>query len=235
MSISYGSHTTYTGNAGGGASFTGPTITGTDTYLLVGITVNGSNEPAPTSVTYDGVAMTSLGSVRGGGYNRVNVYGTVNPGSAKTVSYAGDFGTSIALAVYYTGVHQTTPTRTATTGGGASTPASIDVTNSAVNDLIIGFFGTNDTPLTNSFTVARIGAGQTFREAIENASEEALISFCEEAGASGTVTNSWAYNGVYAWSAVAIPLIPSGVSAATALPRRAIDGPFYGSLRGSAG
>lgn len=237
MAIAYGGFTYVAGSASGGDSFTGPVISGTDTYLLVGIVVNGLTESIPSSVTYDGVSMgTPLVTIRGADYNRIAVYGLVNPSSAKTIAYSGvgGFIQSAAFAVYYTGVNQSTPTRTATTAGGTSSPATVDITNSQSNDLLVGFFGTDDASLANSFTEARMGAGQTYRASIANTSDEALIAFCEEPGAVGTVTTSWAYAGGYGWSEVVIPLVPtSSGSAATALPRRAIDGPLVGALRGS--
>jgi len=162
--------------------------------------------------------MTSLGTIRGGNFNRVAVYGVVNPESQKTIAYSGNFGKSVVIAAYYTGVNQSTPTRTATTAGGNPTTATANVTNSQSGDLLVGFFGTDDTSLSNAFTQARLGSGQTYRTDLVNNTDEVNLALCEKDGASGTVTVSWNYAGSYDWSEVVVPLNPAVVSSASVPP-----------------
>ena len=232
MAIAYGDFVSYTAGTGGAGSFTGPAISGLNTYLLLGICMNaGGAPPIPTSVTYDSTSMTSLGTISAD-YNRVAVYGVINPGSQKAIAYSGSSGPNCAFAVYYTGVDQSTPVRTATTATSAASPATANVTNSQSGDLLIGFFGTNDiSAIENSFPEASIGSGQTYRGNILSTSQSgANLALCEEGGASGTVTVSWGYVGAYSWSEVVVPLVPAAVGGTTSTPN---DGPFYGPLRGS--
>lgn len=194
-------------------NLTAPACTGSNTFMVLGYSVNSSTDGNVTGATYNGASIMSTYQDAGanGGTN-LFIWTVVNPASAATFSVTAiDIaGASAMVASCYSGVNQTTPIRTATTGGGAETPATVDVTNSQANDLIVGVFGLNDTTLANGFTEARIEAGQTFRATATNATDEASIATGDEPGAAGTVTHSWAFanNDSNSWREIAIPLIP---------------------------
>lgn len=193
-------------------TLTGPTITGSDTVLVIGVSINALNENAPQSVTYDGVTLTPISTGRID-FTRVVSYVVRNPGSAKNVVVdLTDTNIGAVIAAYYTGVDQTTTYRTPTTATGGSSPASLSVTNSRWGDLIAGFFGINDTTAANGFARATMGGGQTFRLQRVNATSESQLSLSDEQGVAGTVTHSWRYTDCGAgcgWAGVAIPLIPA--------------------------
>jgi hypothetical protein len=193
---------------------TAPAITASNAVLLIGLSLNGSLPiDLPTSITYNGVSLGSPTSDSGTvNFTRTAVWVVTNPASAKDIVMDFDWGAiGVVTATYYTGVHPLSPYRTATVGTGLSNPASLSVTNSQSGDLIVGFFGLNDTSAANGYTQARMGAGQTFRDQTSNLSEESQLSLSDEAGASGSVTHSWDFvnDGGNGWSGVALPLIPA--------------------------
>lgn len=222
--IAYGS---LTSTSAGGAWHTtvtlaaAPTVTGSNTVMIFTCTENGGGELPPTTATYDGVDLgVAVGTVQIN-YTRTTVWILKNPASAKafTVTFPSNTAWSVILtAFYYTGVDQTTVYRTATTATGLTTPATLGVTNSQTNDLIVGVFGLNDTTDANGMTSARIGAGQTFRfQLTEAAGAGTACSIGDEPGASGTVTHSWTFveNADNGWAEVAVPLIPAAAAAPT--------------------
>lgn len=216
-----GSYTTANEHAGNPAvSFAAPTITGSNVLLIITASWNGEETPTAITAEYNSVDISSTeidaGFVDVGGTSHIQtwLYYVINPTSAATVDVSlstTGTGNLVVIATYYTGVHQTTPIRTATTGNATTNPASLAVTNSQTGDLIFGVFGLNDTSLSNGLTSGRIGAGQTFRAQEENTTSEVQISFGEEAGASGTVTHSWDFvNNVNNGSSfIAVPLVPA--------------------------
>lgn len=87
-----------------------------------------------------------------------------------------------------------------------------------------------------------IGNGHTaptnFTEAedTENAWSNLSIAYRENvsAGATGNISGTFAISsGWSGWAAFLVRIPAAAAGGATALPRRALDGPFYGSLRGS--
>lgn len=207
-------------STGASYTYTGPSISGTNTYLIVANIQDGNgNIVGPTGMTYDGTQMTEIANNITYYDGVLSVFGIANPATGKTIgiNFGVSVGNCFSLAIYYTGVNQTTPFRTAATAYGASTPATVNVTNSATNDLIVGFFSTVNSTFADSFTEARIGAGQTFRISetykypwdSDPSQTGCLLANCEESGASGTVVHSWAYANANEWECCAIPLVPA--------------------------
>jgi uncharacterized protein (TIGR02145 family) len=217
--IAYGDVTTLSGKGAATTdALTAPSVSGSDTVMILFAAVNAANDLSLTA-SYAGA---SLGSPDIDGvfvnYIKTAAWIVVNPTSAGNFVVSGvdqscGMYCSWALtAIYYTGVEQSTTYRTGKTGTGLDTPATVDVTNSQSGDLIVGLFGLDDTADSNGMTEARIGGGQVYRSQVTNGTSEAAASVGEESGASGTVTHSWAFvndanNG---WSEIAIPLIPVG-------------------------
>jgi len=193
-------------------SLTAPTVTGSDTVMLLAMSFNTDQDQDPTA-TYNSVSLGAPDWELYDDYTYTAVWIVVNPASAALFEVthnttAGNAAWTLQ-AWYYTGVDQDTPNRTASTATASSgSPATVDVTNSASGDLITGFFGGDDTAEEDGYTEARIGGGQTYRNYICNSTEESHSAVCDEPGASGTVTHSWAHASSYGWTVTAIPLIP---------------------------
>lgn len=105
--------------------------TGSARYLVVGTVFRGGANLVATAVTYNGVAMTKIGSDRtNAGACNSNIWGLVNPASGTNdvvVTYSGTGNTMLVVASSYTGVHQTNPVdnNTGTTGTGTTFTASL--------------------------------------------------------------------------------------------------------------
>src|SRR5262245_53884091 len=108
------------------------TCTGTDLYLKVGVSIDGST--TVSSVTYNGVSLTQLGVADDGTANtRSEVWRLVAPATGAhnvvvTLAAAAKFH---CAASSYTGVHQTTPTGTVATATGNTQLATVDVSSAA--------------------------------------------------------------------------------------------------------
>jgi hypothetical protein len=223
----YHCQTSFNCNLGFIATFAAPVIAGSDTVLLIAVSINGLGTPAPLDVTYDGVSLGTADYDSGWiSFTRTSVWVVTNPVSAGDIDVTVDISegnpNGVITAAYYTGVDQTTTVRTPTTGTGFSNPASLSVTNSQTGDLIAGFFSLNDTSPTNGLASGNEGADQTYRDTLANSSQESQLALSDEPGASGTVTHSWDFvddagNG---WAGVAIPLIAADATPAT--PSRVI-------------
>ena len=197
----------------GTISMTATTCTGSNKVMIIGVDFNSSSDVSFTTATYNGTDITgSKIAATAVNFTNAAIFVVVNPVSAATfAATTTSNANSMIVTACYNGVNQTTPNRTATTGGGTTNPGTLAVTNSQTNDRIIGFFGLNDTSSANGMTAARVGAGQTSRITTTSTSTESAGSISDEAGASGTVTHSWdfvndASNG---WNGIAIPLIPN--------------------------
>src|SRR5438876_1071828 len=125
------------------------TTSGTNRALLVG--VSWSNGVTPTSVTYAGTTMTSIGSVFNGTSARVQLFyllesalpasGTPNTGSVTLSSSAGQI---VAGAVTLRGGNQTTPVGTFASATGSSITPSVAATSNAGETVIDTLFTADD-------------------------------------------------------------------------------------------
>jgi len=155
------------------ASFT---ISGTDRYLEV-LVYSGAGSPVNvSSVVWDAAgvneALTQVESyITSNTYFRSSKWALVNPtaGTSKTVTvtWTGPQGETMVIADSYTGIDQTTPTRTRPTPSQTSTSTpSLSVT-SVAGDLVVGAVAFNDSA-TGGVTTISSGA-VTIREKIEGA------------------------------------------------------------------
>lgn len=182
------------------------TCTGSNRYLVVGVSmlsVAGSNV---SGVTYGGVAMTFLGAIASGsGAIRSELWGLISPATGSntvevTLSAALD---SIAGATSFTGVNQTSPiegynSATATNVGAAD--ATVNVTTVADNDWVVDCVATSDTAIT-------VGAGQTSRNNVTGTLGSGAMSTEGPKTPAGSVTMNWTDVGAAAtWSIGAIGL-----------------------------
>ncbi len=117
---------------------------GMDRLLVVGVVVNGSPAPTVTSVTYNGVALTQIGSVlnTNPGYEniaRVDQWRLAAPSTGThdvVVSLSVGAPALLSGATSLTGADQGAPVRGYNTANGWSTTASVTVP-SASGDLVV--------------------------------------------------------------------------------------------------
>lgn len=139
------------------------TVTGANTYLTVDVELLTVTGATVTSVTDDdggtNTAMVFLGAkstVTGAG--RVECWGLANPtAGTKTIRVILSASIeSVATAVSYTGVHQTSPTEgfnsAQATNAGSATDASVSITSVANNCWIHAACVANDTSITANQT-----------------------------------------------------------------------------------
>ena len=157
--------------------------------LLVGIyTYNSGGAPAdPTSVTYGGVAMTSI-LTRTQGVHMLSVWQLIAPttGTNNVVAtWAGSHGVLGAVAWSLYNVHQTTPV---TNTGGSTSPSDTErsaAVTSADNEIGIHWIAAGST------SAYVEGAGQTNRASSGGGSQDRYSGVEESTGALVTLSGSW--------------------------------------------
>ncbi len=177
---------------------------GTNRLMLVGISAYGSSLPVVSGVTYNGVALSLVGSQQQGNYTKIWVYKLVAPDTGThdavvSFSTAPTEGCVVGVETF-TGVDQTTPLGTfASASAGSGDTATVDV-SSATGELVF------DTLWTYSECTATVGAGQTQRW--NTTSSHTVGAGSTEPGAS-TVTMSWTLSSsIYWWIIGAVPIKP---------------------------
>lgn len=188
------------------------TVTGTNTYGLVGIGLR-TNTGDITGVTFNGVAMTELQQYNNATGTMTNwLFGLAGPTTGDIV-ITGD--TSLAAEVVvstYTGVAQTGSTGTIATATGTAPNVTVAVT-SATGEMVVDFVGWR----TGGDGTA--GANQTKRsEALIGNGISMDLATSDEAGAA-TTTMSWTIAGTTSdgWITIGVPLKPAA-AAATGYP-----------------
>ena len=181
---------------------------GENRYLTVGIAMLSVAGSSVSTITYDGVTLSLLGSRASvSGAIRVELWGLLAPHTGThtisvTLSAALD---SIGSAVSFAGVQQETPTESfasasATNVGAAD--ATVDVVTVANHDWTVDIVATDDTAIT-------VGAGQIVEENITGTLGSGAMSVEADKTPAGTVTMSWTNVGALAtWSIASIALRP---------------------------
>jgi len=181
------------------------TITGSDTYLTVG--VHFDDQSITATVTFNGVSMDQLALVR----NTVNattyLFGLVAPASGThniVVTLSGASFITLVTAVSFTGVDQSTPVGTAATNVGFSAPITVDV-SSADDELVVDHAGQVSHPATPN-----VGAGQTARLNFDSVTAgRNFHAFSSTEPGAGTVTMSWEDLPNEGWTTATVPLKPA--------------------------
>jgi hypothetical protein len=174
--------------------------------MLVGVSINNEDFETVSSVTYNGVALTHVGSATEADDAVVEIWRLVNPptGTHNVVITFSAVLTREAVAgvMTFTGVDQTTPLGTfASAIDNDSGPASV-IVSSAAGELVFGVVSAESSVLStaavapssqrwNLFQGIQYGAGAT------------------QAGAA-SVTMSWTFNGSDHWAAGGVSIKPSG-------------------------
>ena len=177
---------------GGEAAFTtlswSHTTSGDDRILYVEVAFGPTTAETVSSITYNSVALTEVISENGGDNNRISIWRLIAPATgANTVLVTMSASTlrGCAAAISLTGVDQTTPDDTASAGTATDTTPTINITNSATDDLVLGFLNFRNE------TAATVGAGQTTRVTQTGNPTSQNLYCSSEPGAAGTITISW--------------------------------------------
>ena len=190
--------------------------------MLVGIALNNNQSETVSSVTYNGLALTLVGTAASTTNTRVEIWRRIAPSTGTNdvvITFSGNLRYGARAGVMtFTGVHQTTPLGTfAGANGNSVGPVTVNVT-SAATDLVFDTVGcaSDGSTLCTSLTV---GAGQTQRWnlfALDAGStgEQLRAAGSTEPGAA-SVTMSWTIAPATAvpWAIGAVPIKPSGASA----------------------
>jgi hypothetical protein len=190
------------------------TTSGTDRLMLVGISATQytASAPAISTVTYNGVALSFVGTLNGGGSygETVWIYQLVAPATG-TFNVVASFSTApsngaVVAAVTFTGVNQSTPLGTFASAAGISgTTASVNA-SSASGELVfdtIAYWGCNS---------VTVGAGQTQQWNVNYCVPGHITGAGSTKPGAASVTMSWTLQYSSSWTIGAVPIKPAGCS-----------------------
>lgn len=180
------------------------TTSGTLRLMLVGVSLDNESYETVSSITYNGAALSFVDSVAQSNDARVEIWRLIAPSIGThdvvvTFSENLAYG-SVAGAMTFTNVHQTTPLGTFASANGTSTAATVDVT-SATGELVF------DTIVCETCISLTVGGGQTEHWNLSQAGSYAMGAGSTEPGAA-TVTMSWTLGTVDYWAIGAVPIKP---------------------------
>jgi len=183
---------------------------GSNRLLLVGVSIHNFASETVSGITYNGVALTQVGSSTNATDARVEIWRLIAPPTGTydvVITFSAELS-SVARAgvMTFTGVNQTTPLGTFASATGSASPATVNVT-SAANELVFDTVGSESLSAPFSLTV---GAGQTQRwNSVIMGYDRFLAAGSTEPGAA-TVTMSWTIVPASAvpWAIGAVPIKP---------------------------
>ena len=190
------------------------TTSGTNRFLICFYAVNDATPQAVTGATYNGVAMTRIGTEISpdGFFTFAGLFRLIAPATGThdvVLSTAGGTnGRFYAACASYTDVHQTTATGALTTrfDQNHASPISEDISSAAGERVVDGAI------LYGSAVQLSVGAGQTLRAENYNGGNGDDVAISDEPGA-GTVTMSWTHGAAtptYAYFAVPLKPVAGG-------------------------
>ena len=200
-------------------------ISGTERHLVAGVVSVDSVPLTPTAVKRNGSGGTDLTqngspiSFNSSSQYRGSIWELLAPAAASQTIYASFSGAQTEVALVgcsFTGIDQTTPSRTRTTNtaNDLTTPATLTVTaaNTQNNDLVTDFVCAGDTTGGSNPTLT-VGGGQTERIKVDNG-DLALTSgaMSTEPATGASVVMSWTgstTSAVISYATFALPLIPA--------------------------
>ena len=208
LSTSGGSGTVTYDNSSSSSTTTSPktlahlTGSGTNRFMLVGVSLEPNTSQTVTSVTYNGVALNLVGTRANVGKARIELWKLLNPASGNNnviVTFSGTPTNGAVVGVTtFSDVDQTTPLGTFASASGSNALATVNVT-SAVSEIVF------DVVAFERNATLTAGAGQTQRWNIN--SNDFLGAGSTEAGAA-SVTMSWAYGDSREWAIGAVGVKP---------------------------
>jgi len=205
-----------TGSSGSGStSLTfAHTCGGSDRKLVVGVGVRDSGSVAVTGVTYNGVAMTAVGTRQTNGIVKLDVYQLNAPATGSNnvvVSMDGTPSSGVAgYAISLTGVDQgeayDVQGGNAGSGTGAGSNGETTVTTTDANAWGVDFlWRRNDTE-------AIADAGQTDRGNVTLSTNTVLACSTESLASPGSLVMGWGWTNSHSWTHKLVAVGPSGGS-----------------------
>ncbi len=186
------------------------TGTGNDRILLVAVDVfnSGGTPTTVSSVTYDGIALTQVGTALYSTNPQVRsyVFRLVNPSSGTKTITANFAASTLAVggSVTYTNVNQTNPVQTSNTATGSGSSQSVSLTASgSYSKMLYGHMGSSD----NSAYTVNEGTGQTNRWA--QIAQKYKGRGSDKSVTSGSSSMSWTTSKTVSWVAIAVLLQPT--------------------------
>ncbi|UCC45002.1 MAG: DUF4347 domain-containing protein, partial [Candidatus Zixiibacteriota bacterium] len=203
MAVAVDNVTTATGTSITNVSHT---TSGTEGLMLIGVSISTGDPDRPSSMSYNGVALTQVGVQTGTGQNRMEIWSLVAPDIGThnlTINWSGEpSGASLGI-ITFTGVDQTTPLGTFASATGSGTSGSVNVT-SAAGELV---FGSVMVSASNQDLIP--GGSQTEQWDIIGGSANGGGS--TEVGAP-TVTTSWSWTSSANWAIGGVSIKPANNS-----------------------
>lgn len=200
MAIAYDTVSSVSGS-GAGPFTLAHTCSGSDRVLCVAIMIY-DDLGVPSSVTYNGVAMTSIGSSSNGQFT-VYQYYLIAPATGSnniSVSVTDSVFEIGLVGISLTGADQTVAIGTQGTASATDTTPTVNV-SSAADELVL------DALIINHSGTLSVGAGQTERVNAIGSGGFTKYAASTEGGA-GTTTMSWSNSTSQAWALVATPFKP---------------------------
>jgi len=189
------------------------TGSGSNRLMLVGISYNNDDYETVTGVTYNGTALSQVGTVNNSDDARVCIYSLVAPDSGThnviiNFSDALNDG-AIAGVVTFTGVDQSTPLGTfVSSTGDNSTPATVNIPSDS-GELVFGVVSSEYEAFTPS-------SGQNQHWNMSISGEDTNGAGGTDAGGSPTVTMSWSLDPAYNhWAIGGVSIKPADSSGST--------------------
>jgi hypothetical protein len=139
------------------------TVSGSDRFLVVGVSIRNQQSEAASSVTYAGTPLTLVGARSNETSTRVEIWQLVAPavGTDDVVVTLSASAKIVGGAISLTGVDQTTPIATSGFAAGSSTNPSMTFTAVATSAWVIDALAYRSTG--NSTPTATAGGGQVQR------------------------------------------------------------------------
>ena len=188
--------------------------TGNNRYLIVGVEMLSVAESV-SSITYNGDALSLLGSEEAASGCRVELWGMIAPDTGTNsiaVTLSGSIASS-STAISFINVDQTSPTEgfaSASAINVGAADATVDVTTTTNRAWVVDAVCTTDTAIT-------VGAGQLAGANVTGAGGSGAMSREGPKITAGTVTMSWgAVGAAQTWAIAAIALRPVQVAAGAA-------------------
>jgi len=194
-----------TGATGGSSMTIAHTSSGTDRLMLVGVAIHNDKNEYVTSVTYNGVNLTKVGSRSNSDNSRAEIWQlTENDGLALgahnvVIRFNENIDEdAVAGVTTFTGVDQTTPLGPVATSAGSGSSPSVTV-SSAVGELVYGVVANNEA-----------GSVSTNAPATEQwvRSRGGLDGSGSTADGAASVNIGWTYTGSDSWSTVGVSIKP---------------------------
>jgi hypothetical protein len=186
--------------------------------LIVGVILKNTGSPAQTvaSVTYNGVALTSIGTASTATPDvRVELWRLINPSTGANypvvVTLSGASTAIIAGAVSLTGVHQATPIEASTFNRGSSGTASVSVTTVSGNAWVMDVMGSKTDGGAN--IIAAVGRVERWNQSAGTGGGANRIrgtaSTRGPIAAAGAVTMNWTLSSSRPWAMGAVAIKPA--------------------------